>query len=95
MYQAIIPMIIDIQAETLDEARAKARKIAEQLSVLPSAHVAGNDLLPIRIYDQDGTLLYPTPPCVRCGDETTEERYETAGLCNYCTHIINKEVDRD
>lgn len=94
MYQAVIPVIIDVRAETPAEARVEAHKIAEQLGVLPSARVAGNA---IRIYDEDGVLLYPTPPCIRCGDETAEERYlfeEGRGLCNYCAHVVNKEVDR-
>ena len=95
MYRAIVSISIDVDSEDLESARIKAREVARTLTVLPSACMVPEEALPIRIMDYDGNQLYPTPPCVRCGDSTTEERYEIGGLCNYCNHIISKEIDND
>lgn len=95
MYRALITISIDVNSDDIESARIEARAVAQALTMLPSACMVPESVMPIIVLDEDGTQLYPTPPCTRCGDTTTEERYETDGLCNYCNHIISKEMRDD
>ena len=93
MYRAIVSISIDLaDAEDLESARAEALEVVRALTVLPSACMLPQREEPIVILDQEGRQLYPTPPCVRCGDSMTEERYESNGICNYCNHMLYKEM---